>query len=96
MKKELFKGLTEEQVAKAKTCKSQEEMLSLAKAEGVELSDEQLEAVSGGGCFDVPGIFCPQCHKESCETVGGSGGSTGYNRRTFKCNSCGHVFKEGE
>ena len=96
MKEELFKGLTEEQIAKAKTCKSQEEMLSLAKAEGVELNDEQLEAVNGGGCYDVPGIFCPSCHKETCWTISANDGTTGYNRRTFKCNSCGHVFKEGE
>ena len=94
MKEELLKGLTEEQIAKAKTCKSQEEMLTLAKEEGVELNEEQLEAVNGGGCFDVPDIFCPRCHKESCQPI--SGGCTGYDRRTFKCNSCGHVFKEGE
>lgn len=31
-------------------CKSSEEILALAKEEGVQLSDEQLEAVSGGAC----------------------------------------------
>ena len=50
MKEELLKGLTEEQIAKVKTCKSQEELLKLAKEEGIELTDEQLTAVSGGGC----------------------------------------------
>ena len=50
MKKELLKGLSEEQIAKAKACKSQDELLKLAKEEGVELSNEQLEAVNGGGC----------------------------------------------
>ena len=49
MKEELLKGLTEEQIAKLKECKSQEEILQLAKAEGVELTDDQLAAVSGGG-----------------------------------------------
>ena len=48
MRAELLKGLTEEQIAKIKACKSQEEMLALAKQEGIELTDEQLEAVSGG------------------------------------------------
>ena len=50
MKKELLKGLTEEQIAKVKACKSHEELLKLAKAEGVELTDEQLTAISGGAC----------------------------------------------
>ena len=52
MKEELLKGLNEEQIAKVKACKSQEEMLALAKEEGFELTDEQLEAVSGGSCGD--------------------------------------------
>ena len=43
-----YMDLTEEQKAKAKAAKSPEELIALAKAEGVELSDEQLEAVSGG------------------------------------------------
>ena len=42
MKQELLKGLSEEQVAKVKACKSHEELLALAKEEGVELTDEQL------------------------------------------------------
>ena len=59
MKEELLKGLTEEQIAKLKECKSQEEMLQLAKTEGVELTDDQLAAVSGGGCGKV--YRCPKC-----------------------------------
>ena len=50
MKKELFKGLTEEQIAKVKACKNNEDLLKLAKEEGVELNDEQLAAVNGGAC----------------------------------------------
>ena len=50
MKEELLKGLTEEQIAKVKACKNGEELLKLANEENVELSDEQLEAVNGGGC----------------------------------------------
>ena len=34
---------------RALECKSNEELFELAKSEGVELSDEQLEALSGGG-----------------------------------------------
>ena len=50
MKKELLKGLTEEQIAKVKACANTSDLLALAKDEGVELTSEQLEAVNGGGC----------------------------------------------
>lgn len=43
-----FENLTEEQKAKAMNAKTPEEILALAKDEGYELSDEELEAVSGG------------------------------------------------
>ena len=59
MKEELLKGLTEEQITKVKECKNQEELLKLAKAEGVELTSEQIEAVSGGGCLSS--MKCPNC-----------------------------------
>ena len=39
MREELLKGLTEEQIAKLKTCQSHEEILKRAKEEGVELSE---------------------------------------------------------
>ena len=58
MREELLKGLNEEQIAKIKACQNTEEMLAVAKEEGVELTDEQLEAVSGGGCRDDE---CPYC-----------------------------------
>ena len=60
MKEELLKGLSEEQIAKIKACKNQEEVLKLAKEEGIELSEEQLEAVSGGMCSTIP-TNCPFC-----------------------------------
>ena len=43
-----FKDLTEDQKAKIRECKTPEEMLALAKEEGYELSDEELESISGG------------------------------------------------
>ena len=61
MKQELFEGLTPEQVERVKACKNQEELLKLAKEEGVELTDEQLNATSGGGLLCSTGIHCPQC-----------------------------------
>ena len=58
-KEELLKGLSEEQIAKVKACKNSDELLALAKQEDIELTDEQLEAVSGGGCRNVE--HCPAC-----------------------------------
>ena len=49
-KKDLLAGLSEEQIAKVRACKSSDELLKLAKKEGIELTPEQLEAVSGGVC----------------------------------------------
>lgn len=61
-----FSDLTPEQQKKAKACNTPEEMLELAKEEGLELTDEQLEAVAGGWdecdayTGDKQGRFCRQ------------------------------------
>ena len=49
MRKELLKGLTEEQIKKAREC-DVKDLIQLAKDEGVELSEEQLDAIAGGAC----------------------------------------------
>lgn len=46
-----FESLSPEQLAKARECETVEEMLALAKEEGYELSDEELEGVAGGGVW---------------------------------------------
>lgn len=43
-----FEDLTTEQKEKAIACKTPEEVLALAKEEGIKLADAQLESVSGG------------------------------------------------
>ena len=45
-----FENLTEEQKAKARAAKTPEDVLTLAEEEGYELTDDELEAVSGGWC----------------------------------------------
>ena len=65
MREDLLKGLTKEQIEKVKACKNSDELLALAKEEGIELSNEQLEAVSGGACVETSPkrntSACPQC-----------------------------------
>ena len=84
MKEELLKGLTKEQIAKVKECKTQEEILALAKTEGIELTDEQLETVSGGCGTEI--IECPKCHGEA-HRVGNAWEGYGY-----ECSKCGNTF----
>ena len=48
--KEIYDSLTDEQKAKAKKCKTTEELLKLAGEEGIELPDEALDAAAGGNC----------------------------------------------
>ena len=50
-----FDDLTDEQKARAEACKTPEEVLELARQTGYELSEEELEAVSGGDwdCMSV-------------------------------------------
>lgn len=52
LREELFRGLTEQQISKVRSCKNPSEILALAKEEGVDLTDEQLEAINGGACSD--------------------------------------------
>ena len=55
-----FNDLTEEQKARVMACKTADELIALAKAEGVELSEEQLDAIAGGDSFWCPtATSCP-------------------------------------
>ena len=83
MKEELLKGLSEEQIAKVKACKNQEELLKLAKEEDAELTDAQLEAVSGGSC--TSSTKCPNCGCTSFDW------GESCNRRRYYCCRC-HTF----
>ena len=91
MRKELLKGLSEEQIKKVEACKSSDEILALAKAEGVELNEEQLAAVSGGACIECI-IKCPKCVSGNWDDEYKEINHIKY--RKFKCNDCGHKWKE--
>ena len=87
MRNEVLKGLSEEQVAKVKACKNSDELLALAKQEGVELTSEQIEDVTGGGCLSSS--KCPNCGSKDFRKLPQyqiSGCST------YKCNQCGYEW----
>ena len=48
-----FEDLAPELQEKARACTSVDELVALAEEEGIELTDEQLEALSGGSDWDV-------------------------------------------
>ena len=89
MRNELLKGLTEEQIKKVEACKSPEEILELAKSEGVALTDEQLEAVSGGGCGGQKKTTCPKCSSTNIMKTG-EDLEDGRMRYDYVCQDCLH------
>ena len=89
MKQELLNGLTEEQIAKVKACKSHEELLNLVKKEGIELTEEQLEAVNGGWCSETTEP-CPKCGSTNIRKE--HRGRDTSMRTVFICKKCGHEW----
>ena len=87
-KQELLKGLSKEQIAKVKNCHNQEELLKIAKQEGIELSDEQLEAVNGGWCTSTPDFECPVCGSKKVKSKYCESNMATWWSNT--CEGCGH------
>lgn len=93
MKEELLRGLTEEQIQKVRACKNNEELLAIAKEEGIELTDEQLEAVSGGSCAGF--TRCPQCNSDQVEIYEWDKWENYEYKGVWqnkKCKSCGYQW----
>ena len=90
-KESLLKSLTEEQIAKVRACKTQEELLALAKQEDIELTEEQLEAVSGGCTTPVEKFVpCPKCKSIQVER---EFIRNEFNSETYcTCKQCGHKW----
>ena len=66
-----FNDISPELREKAKGCKTTEELVKLAKQEGIELSDEQIESISGGDwtCWDDCSKVSSGCVNEPCPGV---------------------------
>ena len=70
--------LTKEQIAKAMACENAEELMALAKSEGIELTKEEADAY-------MAEIEDMELDSESLKNVAG-----GYCHRTTPCS---HVFR---
>ena len=92
MKQELFKGLTEEQIAKVKACKNHEELLALAKAEGIELTDEQLTAINGGGACSVVSDIGDKINPFDCPKCGAN--KPVKDGKKYTCEKCGYTWTD--
>lgn len=90
MKQDLLKELSEEQIAKVKACKTHEEILNLAKIEGVELTSEQLNAINGGcGSCTMPEEWymdCPYC-------AAGRNTLVKIADDIYECQYCGKIYR---
>ena len=60
----IFAQLSDEQKEQFRNCKDIDEVMKLANEENVDLSDEQLEFLAGGGCS------CEDCYTKGCTNYG--------------------------
>ena len=77
-----YEDMTAEQKEKIDG-KTPEEILKMAKAEGYSLSDEELEAISGGLSSWDEHEFCPKCRVRFRRQEG---------KDWQKCPVCGEVY----
>ena len=68
-----YENISPELKEKALACKSTEELVALAKSEGIELSEEQLESIAGGSWYDGD-----RCDDYTCQVVCSAGVSRDY------------------
>lgn len=80
---DLLTGLTKEQIEKFSECKSANEILVLAKHEGLNLTSEQIEAIDGGELSENF-LTCPKCGCPGAKEIGNG---------KYHCPYCGHDFK---
>lgn len=76
----VFDNISDELKEKAKACKTPEEVLELAKTEGYELSEDELDAVVGGRANTLEWGCEPYCPAQICRIVCNTG-STRQARR---------------
>ena len=89
-----FNELTDEQKKKMLSANTSEELLALIESEGIELTDEELESVSGGKIWGNDssndsglGIQCPECGSKDVRV---EYWVEGCDQCVLRCYSCHH------
>ena len=90
-----FKDLTPELREKALACKTPEDVLALAKEEGYELSDEELDVVAGGWnpvntVVDRVVPECPECSSREVSVFPMPAGGL----KHCVCHHCGYQWNK--
>lgn len=91
-----YEDLTPEQLEKEKACETPEELLALAKAEGYELTDAELESVTGGWDIvdDIVDTVMPECPSCSSREVSTFPMNVGGLKHCV-CHHCGYQWNAG-
>lgn len=84
-----IKKLAPELQEKVRACGSAEDLLALAKEEGIPLSDAALEAIAGG---DDPNL--ENCVQLTCPKCGSHDISENILHAAFHCNACGYEWQD--
>ena len=66
----VFDDLSPELQERARACKTADELVELANSEGIELTDEALESISGGS-WNCNGYCEDNCYKEWVDSMCG-------------------------
>lgn len=77
------RDLTPDQIERSKACRTTTELVALAKAEGIELIDEQMESISGG--WD-DGDSSKVDHCANCGSM-----NLAWTGMDWKCLDCGMI-----
>ncbi len=81
-----IEDMTSEQIEKAKECETTEQRLAFIKEIGLELSDEQLDTIAGGGAIGCFFGF------HDLEKTGAETGPWNGRLKEFRCKDCGETF----
>ncbi len=78
--------MTPEQLEEAKALQTPEEMLAYARDNGIDLTDEEMDVVAGGGNFwTIDKSKCPKCGSKNIRNCGTDG-------IWKQCNDCRRYF----
>lgn len=65
---DIWNELTEGQRARVRACETPDDIMALAKEEGYELSEDELEGIAGGFWGSLLDCTSKDCDKEYCKS----------------------------